>query len=134
MLSSYVVRSPRALLAGLLLAIGLALCAAPAADAHRLSVGKADRAMERYALGVAEDLASDGVPVTGYDAGNCTRRNAHSFRCIWIVEINDGELVCGGPGVVKFRSRRSRRVRVVVREDPICIDSEGNPVEKRGLG
>ena len=121
--------NPRALLVATVLAAACALAVAPAANAHKLSGSKADKVATAYALSVAEDFAAEGLPVSGFEAFNCKRLSKHAVRCIWGVGLEDGS-VCGGPATVKFRSKRSRKLRVVVAE-PRCFDPDGNEIQKR---
>lgn len=121
----------RALLVGALLALVCAMSVAPAADAHTLSIKKADRVMTSLAEDIAQELLDRGQPITGYDAGRCKRRNAHVVRCTYVIEWENGAQLCGNTGTVSFRSRKSRKLKIRFPNDPVCIDSEGNRLEKR---
>ena len=131
MSSTLAPRGVRALVVTAVLACSFSLLSASAAEAHTLTAGKARKAMLSFAKGLAQDLADEGQPVTRYGAGDCKRRNAHSFTCVYLIEFNDGETTCGNVGIVSFRSSRSRALKIRFREDPQCFDADGNPLEKK---
>jgi hypothetical protein len=116
-----------------LLAASLALLAfTAAASAHTLSKGKAQAAVERFAASVAND--PDLVELGAYDssAGECERRSAHAVSCIYLIAFDTefGDIYCGGEAIARFKSSKSRKIRVSAPGEVICLDEDGNQLAK----
>ena len=92
------------------------LAFAPAASAHRLSVHTAHGETEERAGEVFETIDNDDRFAFDYFAEDCRRLSSHSIRCTGGVLILDwkqhASIECSWLTTVRFRSSRSRRLRV----------------------
>src|SRR4051794_2031986 len=100
------------MLAALFAALVTAI-AAPAADAHRLSISRAHYAVEGVAEYVFDDPEIQAlVPApVDYGAGGCERHGAHAVSCAWAILFED-DSYCGQIVLVRFKNARSRAVRL----------------------
>ena len=106
-----------------LVALAMPLAFAPVADAHRVSLKRAQAIVDAYAEQVVQQLADEGYRDYGASTDRCKRRSAHRVTCGFAYryreENSTDNYVCSAKVIVRLRSPRSKRLRASV-TDPKC--------------
>lgn len=105
------------------------LLAAPA-QGHTLTEKKAKKAVEPVAKELIPSVAPviaqkfPGATVTESRVAACQIRKSHRAECVIVFPVQGvsfGELECGMDVLVRFRSKRSRKLQIFLGEGLICI-------------
>ena len=111
------------------IAIVALLLAAPA-QGHELTVKRAKKALEPVAKELIPTVAPvvtqkfPGSTVTESRIAACDVQKSHRAECVIVFPVQGvsfGELECGMDALVRFRSKRSRKLEIFLGEGLLCI-------------